>query len=108
MKCTLCVHNCSSNFTATAQNQDYISFTNPRQFTNLPGMTIAAPVCASFSTIDEDKPPVLAEGTEYFFVTLTSVDSVVIPTDSSKAQVFILDNDGLFNYLFNLFFQVVV
>ena len=96
----LCDHKFSFNFTATAQQQDYISITQPRQFSNLPGQTVAAPVCASFSTIDEDKPPVIVEGTEYFFVTLKSLDSVIIPQDSSRVQVFILDNDGMFNWVF--------
>ena len=56
-------------------------------------------VCRSI-TIQEDT---IAEVTETFTVTLTGNSEVVVSSDASNATVSIVDNDGKFNSLYNLY-----
>lgn len=56
-------------------------------------------VCRSI-TIQEDA---IAEVTETFTVTLTGNSEVVVSSDASNATVSIVDNDGKFNSLYNLY-----
>ena len=50
----MCVIVANAFFPADSENQDYLAITNTRTFIPLPGKTIADPVCASFTTIDEN------------------------------------------------------
>ena len=95
------------HFPADSNGQDYLAITQQRTFNPLPGQTIANPVCASFTTIDENAvvlpQTVIVEDVEFFEVTLTSSDSVIIVQELSQARVFIIDNDGKFTlFVFQL------
>ena len=87
------------HFPADFEGQDYLAITQQRTFTPIPGQTIANPVCASFTTIDENAEflpqTVVVEDIEFFEATLTSSDpGVIIIQELSLARVFIIDNDG--------------
>ena len=87
-------------FSAESVDQDYLAITNIRTFYPLPGQAIADPVCASFTTIDENAEfqTVIVEDVEFFEVTLTSSDSAIIVPDASLANVLIIDNDRKFTH----------
>jgi len=86
------------HFPADFGGQDYYAITLLPSFYPLPGQTIANPVCGSFISIDENAEfqTVIVEDVEFFEVTLTSSDSVIIVQELSQARVFIIDNDGKF------------
>ena len=105
---TMHVHRCvmlQMHFPADSDGQDYLAITQQRTFNPLPGQTIANPVCAGFTTIDENAvflpQTVIVEDIEFLEVTLTSSDpGVIIIPELSLARVFIIDNDGTCKYTY--------
>ena len=52
-------------------------------------------VCVMFGAIDDNLNPIL-EDTEFYQISLTTVDNADIEPSQSVADIFIIDNDGVF------------